>query len=108
MIKFVDSTIRNFRKIINLAVRNEWMDKDPFKMYPVKLKDTKRVFLTKEELTALETLSLPFKQLAQVRDVFVFCCYTGLSYVDVEKFSPNHLLQGYDGERWLNERYPPT
>lgn len=38
--------IRSFRKIINNAIRNDWLDKDPFKAYRVKLKDTKRVFIT--------------------------------------------------------------
>ena len=70
--------IRNFRKIINIAVRNDWVDKDPFKAYRVKLKDTKRVFLTKEELAALENAQISVNRLDQVRDVFIFCCYTGL------------------------------
>jgi len=38
-------------------IKNDWLDKDPFKAYRVKLKDTKRVFLTKEELAALEKYS---------------------------------------------------
>ena len=70
--------IRNFRKIINNAIKNDWLDKDPFKAYRVKLKDTKRVFLTKDELTALEEKQFAIDRLDQVRDVFVFCCYTGL------------------------------
>ena len=93
--------IRNFRKIINLAVRNDWMDKDPFKAYRVKLKDTKRVFLTKEELKSLEEKQITILRLEQVRDVFVFCCYTGLSYVDVEKLSPKDIQTGLDGELWI-------
>lgn len=93
--------IRNFRKIINLAVRNDWMDKDPFKAYRVKLKDTKRVFLTKEELKALEEKLFTIPRLEQVRDVFVFCCYTGLSYVDVEKLTPKDIQKGLDGELWI-------
>lgn len=93
--------IRNFRKIINLAVRNDWMDKDPFKAYRVKLKDTKRVFLTKEELKALEEKQFTIPRLEQVRDVFVFCCYTGLSYVDVEKLTPKDIQKGLDGELWI-------
>lgn len=93
--------IRNFRKIINLAVRNDWMDKDPFKAYRVKLKDTKRVFLNKEELVALEEKQITIPRLEQVRDVFVFCCYTGLSYVDVEKLAPKDIQTGLDGELWI-------
>jgi site-specific recombinase XerD len=93
--------IRNFRKIINLAVRNDWMDKDPFKAYRVKLKDTKRVFLNKEELMALEEKQIAIPRLEQVRDVFAFCCYTGLSYVDVEKLTPKDIQTGLDGELWI-------
>ncbi|HYF67168.1 MAG TPA: site-specific integrase [Ohtaekwangia sp.] len=93
--------IRNFRKIINLTVRNDWMDKDPFKAYRVKLKDTKRVFLTKEEFKALEEKQFTIPRLEQVRDVFVFCCYTGLSYVDVEKLTPKDIQKGLDGEFWI-------
>jgi site-specific recombinase XerD len=36
-----------------------------------------------------------------VRDVFVFCCYTGLSYVDVEKLTPKDISRGLDGEYWI-------
>lgn len=46
--------IRNFRKIINNAIKNDWLDKDPFRSYRVKLRETKRVFLTKDELSILE------------------------------------------------------
>jgi hypothetical protein len=69
--------IRNFRKIINLSVKNDWLDKDPFKAYQVKLKDTRRTFLNKEELTRLEEKTIGIERLDNVRDVFVFCCYTG-------------------------------
>jgi site-specific recombinase XerD len=93
--------IRNFRKIINNAVKNDWLDKDPFKAYSVKLKDTNRVFLNKEELNALEQKRLTVERLDHVRDVFVFCCYTGLSYVDVEKLTAKHIVKGLDGELWI-------
>lgn len=93
--------IRNFRKIINLAVKNEWMDRDPFMKYQVKLKETKRGFLDKEELERLENKELGVERLDQVRDVFIFCCYTGLSYADIEKLSPKDISKGIDGEYWI-------
>lgn len=94
--------IRNFRKIINMSVKNDWLDKDPFTSYRVKLKDTKRVFLNKEELNALEGKEFGIERLEQVRDVFVFCCYTGLSYVDVERLSNKEIVRGLDGELWIS------
>jgi site-specific recombinase XerD len=94
--------IRNFRKIINLSVKNDWLDKDPFKAYQVKLKDTKRTFLNKDELTRIEEKPIGIERLDNVRDVFVFCCYTGLSYVDVEKLTKHQIVKGLDGEDWVN------
>ncbi|MEM9897154.1 MAG: site-specific integrase [Bacteroidota bacterium] len=93
--------IRNFRKIINLAVKNEWMDRDPFMKYQVKLKETKRGFLDKDELSNLANKELSVERLDQVRDVFVFCCYTGLSYSDVEKLTTRDISKGIDGEYWI-------
>lgn len=94
--------IRNFRKIINLSVKNDWLDKDPFKAYQVKLKDTKRTFLNNEELARLEEKAIGIERLENVRDVFVFCCYTGLSYVDVEKLTKRQIVKGLDAEDWIN------
>jgi integrase len=33
--------------------------------------------------------------------MFVFCCYTGLSYVDVSNLEPEHIVTGADGDRWI-------
>jgi site-specific recombinase XerD len=93
--------IRNFRKIINIAIKNEWMDRDPFMKYQVKLKETRRGYLNQEELQRLEDKVLAVERLDQVRDVFVFCCYTGLSYADVEKLTPKDISKGIDGEYWI-------
>jgi hypothetical protein len=37
----------------------------------------------------------------QVRDIFVFCCYTGLAYADVEKLASNQIGRGMDGKPWI-------
>lgn len=52
----------------------------------------------KDELTALEEKQFVIDLLDQVRNVFVFCCYTGLSYVDVEKLTSKGIVIGHDGE----------
>lgn len=36
-----------------------------------------------------------------MRDVFVFCCYTGLSYADVKKLKRNEIGIGMDGGQWI-------
>lgn len=68
----------------------------------MKLKDTKRTFLNKEELIRIEEKPIGIERLDNVRDVFVFCCYTGLSYVDVEKLTKQQIVKGLDGDDWIN------
>ncbi len=93
--------ITNLRKIIHLALINEWLDKDPFVKFKCTIKETKRDHLTEEELHLLREKTFPTNRLSQVRDIFLFCCYTGLAYADVEKLSPNQIGRGVDGKHWI-------
>ncbi len=94
--------IKNFRKVINLAIKNEWLDKDPFIKFNCKINPVERHFLTAEELTEFENKKIVIPRMDQVRDVFVFCCYTGLAYIDVSKLSSDNIVIGIDGLKWIN------
>ncbi len=93
--------IRMFRKIIHLAVANDWLMKDPFMAFKGKQQEVKRGYLTEEELKTLESKILHIQRLDRVRDVFVFCCYTGLAYSDVQKLTANHIVPKIDREKWI-------
>jgi site-specific recombinase XerD len=93
--------IKNFRKVINLAIKNEWLDKDPFAKFECKIVPVERNFLTGEELTTIEEKVLTMQRMDQIRDIFVFCCYTGLAYVDVLKLTAKHIEKGIDGKLWI-------
>lgn len=73
--------IERFRKMINMAVRIEWLEKDPFVKYQQKCEKVERGFLTKEELAIIENRDLAIVRLQWVRDLFIFSCYTGLAYI---------------------------
>ena len=60
-----------------------------------------REFLTKEEIQLMLYKKLHAPRLEQVRDIFMFCCYTGLSYSDVKKLTKDNLVKGIDGEMWI-------
>ncbi|WP_252737024.1 site-specific integrase [Reichenbachiella agariperforans] len=94
--------LRNFKKIILLAVKNDWLTKDPFMGYKLSLKEVKKEFLTDEELNSIYIKDFKIDRLDQVRDVFVFCCYTGLAYADVQKLDGGNITRGIDGEVWIN------
>jgi len=100
--------IRNVKKIINMAIGLEWLTFDPFSQFRCKYKNPERVVLTQEEIDALIAKDFKIKRLEEVRDVFVFCCYTGFSYSDVFNFEHNALSRGIDGEHWLSANRQKT
>ncbi|MEM6844991.1 MAG: site-specific integrase [Bacteroidota bacterium] len=93
--------LRNFKKIIRIAVVNGWLDRDPFLAYKCSLREVKRDYLTQDELDRIMAKRFPSERLTHVRDVFVFCCYTGLAYADVFKLSSSDISRGIDDEYWL-------
>lgn len=93
--------IKNMKKVVHIAVQNEWLDKDPFTRFTCTYKDPNRGYLTAEELLILESKEMQIQRLDQVRDMFVFCCYTGLAFVDLENLTPSDIRIGIDGERWI-------
>lgn len=97
----VVKNMQQFKRVIKVAVQNEWLDHDPFTGYSTAPKETDRGFLTEEELNILETVPFVGERLQRVRDLFIFCCYTGLAYADVSKLSPFHLIKGANGNTWI-------
>ncbi len=93
--------INNFKKIIRIAFANEWIDKDPFLNWKAKFKTVDREFLTEQEIQDLISKELHTSRLDQVKDIFLFCCFTGLAYADVKKLSQDNLVLGIDGETWI-------
>ncbi len=87
---------------MKIAVKNEWLEKDPFENFKVTLKQVDREFLTEDELLKIESKEFYLPRLAQVRDIFVFSCYTGLAYIDVAKLTSDNIRKGIDGELWIN------
>ncbi|MFI5137162.1 MAG: site-specific integrase [Sphingobacteriales bacterium] len=93
--------LKNFKKIILICLANGWLDKDPFIKYKPKVKEVTRDYLTIEELELMINKQFVSNRIVQVRDIFVFCCYTGLAYADVKKLKRNEITIGLDGQKWI-------
>jgi hypothetical protein len=98
---YVVKNIKNLGKILHICLEIEWIDKSPFTSYKGKTKNANRFYLNKEELLQIAGKEFASERLKQVRDVFIFCCFTGLSYVDVFKLKQENIRKGIDGERWI-------
>ncbi|MGF7077634.1 site-specific integrase [Mucilaginibacter sp. 3215] len=93
--------LKNFKKIILICIANGWLDRDPFVKYKPKVKEVKRDFLNAEELEVMANKQLVSDRVSQVRDIFLFSCYTGLAYADVKKLKRSEIVIGIDGQKWV-------
>jgi site-specific recombinase XerD len=93
--------IKHLKKIVNHCIANSWLTINPFVNYKSTAKAKERTYLTQQELDSIANKKLSIERLQQVRDIFVFCCYTGLSYADVKKLKRSEIAIGMDGERWI-------
>jgi site-specific recombinase XerD len=93
--------MKNFKKIILMCIDNGWLDKDPFIKYKPKVKIVARDYLTKEELETMAIKTYSSLRIEQVKDIFIFCCYTGLAYIDVKQLKRSEIIKGIDGQQWI-------
>ena len=100
--------LANFKKVIHLCLKNGWLERDPFLGFKMSKREVVREFLTEAELQGIAGKEFATDRLAQVRDVFLFSCYTGLAYVDVQKLKRSEIDVGMDGEKWIFTRRQKT
>ncbi len=99
--------LERLMKMTNLAVKLEWLEKDPFHQYKLNFQKHNRSYLSERELQLIEETI--FKSgFEKVRNVFLFSCYTGLSYVDVKELFQEQLVLGIDGNYWLHTKRAKT
>ncbi|WP_313791569.1 phage integrase SAM-like domain-containing protein [Allomuricauda sp. SCSIO 64092] len=67
--------LERFKKMINLAIKLEWMHKNPFDRFQLKYNKYDREYLTERELELLELTEFKKERLQKVKDCFVFSCY---------------------------------
>ena len=93
--------LKNLGKIVRICMANKWISSDPFFGYKLKSKEVHRNYLTAAELKLIVEKDFTTPRLSQVRDFFLFSCYTGLSYADVQKLKPSDINTGGDVEQWI-------
>ena len=93
--------IKNFGKIVRRCLDNGWIERDPFRNYKCKIIEVERAFLSQKEIENMFNKVFATDRLNQVKDIFLFSCFTGLAYSDVKKLSRKNIGIGVDVERWI-------
>ncbi len=100
--------LKNLKKIIGIALQNNWIKSDPFANYTFQYEKVETTFLTDHELSAILMKTFGCQRLENVRDTFVFCCFTGLAFSDVQQLRPEHIVTDNDGKMWIRKARQKT
>ena len=98
----INKSIQRVRKIIKLAIAEGYLFTDPFLLYKPKKVINNVTYLTTEELFELENYIFSQPRLDQVRDMFVFCCYTGLPYQEMANLTKKNIVKKFDDKLWID------
>lgn len=101
--------IQRFRTVF-FYIKNTGADikADPFASFKFKTKKVVREVLSQEEIDTIYTKVFLTERLSQIRDVFIFMCYTGLSYIDVAQLTDENIEIAFDGHPWIMTRRQKT
>ena len=100
--------LKLLKKIVNLAVANSYMTTNPFITYKIEREPVEIDFLDEEELRKIINFDTPLPRLERAKDMFLFGCFTGLSYIDIKTLAPEHFEKDSTGRIWIKKRRVKT
>ncbi len=100
--------LKNFKKILRIAMSNGWLTKDPFANHKFRLQKVDRGYLTEKEIELIKQKDIHVERLKIVRDIFLFACYTGLAYSDLKSLTPDNIVEKANGSLWIYTKRTKT
>ena len=104
----VITVLQKLRHIIEVALSKEWIIRNPFKGYKMTWEKVDRGYLTQSELEKLIDSQFDEERLNRARDIFIFCAFTGLAFIDVKQLTKNHIRSSIEGDLWIRGKRKKT
>jgi len=105
---YIVGLLKKFRHIIELALNREWIYRNPFKGFKLQSQKADRGYLTQTEIETLMDAKFEELRMEQARDIFVFCAFTGLAFIDVKHLTENNIQYSVDGKMWIKGKRRKT
>jgi len=101
--------IRNMAKIIRNGIKAGLIEEREERLnLSMNVVKTIPIYLTKDELNSIIEKDFGVERINQVKDIFIFCCFTGLAFVDVKSLKKEHLEKDNDGYMWIRKKRTKT
>ena len=104
----LNKAIQRFRKVVKYAIAEDYLLKDPFILFRYKTVKKEVIFLSVDELQKLENLHFKITRMEKVKDLFIFCCYTGLAYKEMALLKKENVVKEFDDNLWLHIKRSKT
>lgn len=100
--------LKFLKKLLNLAVSNSYISYNPVNSYKVEREPVEIDFLDEEELRKVINFDTPIPRFERAKDMFLFGCFTGLSYIDIKTLTAEHFEKDATGRIWIKKRRVKT
>ena len=100
--------LKFLKKLLNLAVSNSYISYNPVNAYKVEREPVEIDFLDEEELRKIINFDTPIPRFERAKDMFLFGCFTGLSYIDIKTLTAEHFEKDGTGRIWIKKRRVKT
>lgn len=100
--------LKFLKKLLNFAVANSYVTYNAVNAYKVERSPVEIDFLDEEELRKIINFDTPLPRLEKAKDMFLFGCFTGLSYIDIKTLAPEHFEKDSAGRIWIKKRRVKT
>jgi len=96
------------KKMIRRAIHQGILNRDPFVNYVAEQPEKLCRHLKSEEIDKIMQVHIESKKVCHTRDMFVFCCFTGLAYSDIRNLSHGNITTQVDGSLWISIKRQKT
>lgn len=101
--------IKKLKKVVTIAFNDGVISSNPFGTFKMQLETKDVTFLSLDEIKTIYNKEISIKRLEEVRDIYIFACFTGLAFIDVMTFEADkHLKQSTDGSLIIQKKRQKT
>jgi len=93
--------LKHVKHAIKTGVERTWLATNPIQSFKCGYVDPERDILNEQEIMTLYHKHFEIKRLEEIKDVYLFMCFTGFAYKDTSLLTTNHIINFFDGEEWI-------
>lgn len=95
--------VKTLKQVMTKAVTEGMIAQSAINNFKCTYKDPDRDYLELDEILKIYNKKITCQRIAEVRDVYVFCCFTGYAFETVYALEPENIFVGVDGGLWVTK-----